>query len=196
MKKRVLSVLLSIALLFTSADFTVFATGQTTEAEIMSEEETNSSSKEKQEEELEILETNTRTEEVETFASQEDEVSTNSIERTIEEETGKPVESEENSESTETVVENSDIQETFSTEKYDDNITESENETTETELAEKQKEKDLLSSEMISGKCGDNLTWTLTDDGTLTISGIGNMYNYNDHAGGGSPWHNNYNNLN
>ena len=195
MKKRVLSVLLSIALLFTSADFTVFATGQTTEAEIMSEEETNSSSKEKQEEELEILETNTRTEEVETFASQEDEVSTNSIERTIEEETGKPVESEENSESTETVVENSDIQETFSTEKYDDNITESENETTETELAEKQKEKDLLSSEMISGKCGDNLTWTLTDDGTLTISGIGNMYNYNDHAGGGSPWHNNYNNI-
>ncbi len=30
---------------------------------------------------------------------------------------------------------------------------------------------------MSSGKCGDNLTWTL-DDGTLTISGHGKMENY------------------
>ena len=29
-----------------------------------------------------------------------------------------------------------------------------------------------------SGKCGDNLTWTLDDEGTLTISGTGEMYNY------------------
>ena len=29
-----------------------------------------------------------------------------------------------------------------------------------------------------SGKCGDNLTWTLTEDGTLTISGTGEMYEY------------------
>ena len=29
-----------------------------------------------------------------------------------------------------------------------------------------------------SGKCGDNLEWTLTSDGTLTISGNGKMYNY------------------
>ena len=27
-----------------------------------------------------------------------------------------------------------------------------------------------------SGTCGDNLTWTLTDSGTLTISGTGEMY--------------------
>ena len=29
-----------------------------------------------------------------------------------------------------------------------------------------------------SGKCGDNLTWTLDGDGTLTISGTGEMYDY------------------
>ena len=29
-----------------------------------------------------------------------------------------------------------------------------------------------------SGTCGDNLTWTLDDEGTLTISGTGDMYNY------------------
>lgn len=30
-----------------------------------------------------------------------------------------------------------------------------------------------------SGTCGDNLTWTLDDEGTLTISGTGEMYDYN-----------------
>ena len=29
-----------------------------------------------------------------------------------------------------------------------------------------------------SGKCGDNVTWTLYDDGTLEISGTGDMYDY------------------
>ena len=29
-----------------------------------------------------------------------------------------------------------------------------------------------------SGTCGSNLTWKLTDDGTLTISGTGSMYSY------------------
>ena len=39
-----------------------------------------------------------------------------------------------------------------------------------------------------SGFCGRNLSWHLTDDGVLTISGIGKMndYNYRD----GSPWKN------
>ena len=37
-----------------------------------------------------------------------------------------------------------------------------------------------------SGTCGDNLTWTLDDDGTLTISGTGAMddYDYNNY-----PWY-------
>ena len=39
-----------------------------------------------------------------------------------------------------------------------------------------------------SGKCGDNLTWTLDGDGTLTISGTGKMWDsdyYNDYD---VPW--------
>lgn len=35
-----------------------------------------------------------------------------------------------------------------------------------------------------SGTCGNDLTWTLTDDGALTISGKGKMYNY----GIEKPW--------
>lgn len=35
------------------------------------------------------------------------------------------------------------------------------------------------------GKCGDNLTWTLDDVGTLTISGTGAMYSY---EGDTPPW--------
>ena len=29
-----------------------------------------------------------------------------------------------------------------------------------------------------SGKCGDNLTWKLTADGVLTVSGEGDMWDY------------------
>ena len=29
-----------------------------------------------------------------------------------------------------------------------------------------------------SGKCGENLTWTLDGNGTLTIKGSGDMYRY------------------
>ena len=39
-----------------------------------------------------------------------------------------------------------------------------------------------------SGTCGDNLTWVFTEsDGTLTISGEGDMYNYNNTN---APWYN------
>ncbi len=38
-----------------------------------------------------------------------------------------------------------------------------------------------------SGTCGDNLTWELTDDGTLTISGEGEMYDYTGWSNR-SPW--------
>lgn len=34
-----------------------------------------------------------------------------------------------------------------------------------------------------NGKCGDNITWTLDDNGVLTISGTGKMYDYSE-----SPW--------
>ncbi|MCD8383678.1 MAG: fibronectin type III domain-containing protein, partial [Clostridiales bacterium] len=36
-----------------------------------------------------------------------------------------------------------------------------------------------------SGKCGSNVTWTLTSDGTLTISGSGAMYGYSEFD---APW--------
>ncbi len=43
-------------------------------------------------------------------------------------------------------------------------------------------------AQMYSGKCGDNLTWTLdTETGHLVIGGIGDMYDY---GYGESPWQN------
>ena len=40
-------------------------------------------------------------------------------------------------------------------------------------------------SEFISGTCGDNLTWVLDNDNTLTISGSGAMYDYEENN---KPW--------
>ncbi len=37
-----------------------------------------------------------------------------------------------------------------------------------------------------TGACGDALTWTLYDNGTLIISGTGTMFDYND---GSAPWY-------
>ena len=34
------------------------------------------------------------------------------------------------------------------------------------------------SEAIAAGKCGDNLTWSLSSDGTLTISGTGDMYDF------------------
>ena len=42
-----------------------------------------------------------------------------------------------------------------------------------------------------SGKCGENLTWKLDADGTLTISGTGDM----DFGASGSPWESNIKKL-
>ena len=43
--------------------------------------------------------------------------------------------------------------------------------------------------EVDSGTCGENLTWTLTDDGTMTISGTGAMDNYE--SASDAPWYTN-----
>ncbi|MCD7831442.1 MAG: leucine-rich repeat protein, partial [Firmicutes bacterium] len=37
-----------------------------------------------------------------------------------------------------------------------------------------------------SGICGDEMTWTLTSDGTLTISGTGEMYDFDEET---APWY-------
>ena len=43
-----------------------------------------------------------------------------------------------------------------------------------------------------SGSCGDNVYWNFdTDSGTLTISGTGDMYDYNNYYGALSPWYQN-----
>ena len=44
-------------------------------------------------------------------------------------------------------------------------------------------------AEVASGTCGENLTWVLTDDGVLTISGEGEMYDYNPFADDYAPWY-------
>lgn len=49
----------------------------------------------------------------------------------------------------------------------------------------------LVAKADASGKCGENLTWTYTTaDQTLTISGVGEMKNYNNdyHSGNTPPW--------
>lgn len=46
-----------------------------------------------------------------------------------------------------------------------------------------------------SGSCGangDNVTWTLDDEGTLTISGEGDMMDYYSY---GVPWYNSHSNI-
>ena len=40
-----------------------------------------------------------------------------------------------------------------------------------------------------SGTCGKNLTWTLTEDGTLTLSGTGDMAGYNWNSLSEVPWY-------
>ena len=45
-----------------------------------------------------------------------------------------------------------------------------------------------------SQKCGDNLTWSLVD-GTLTISGAGDMYDYDD-KDNRCPWNSSVSNIN
>ena len=44
----------------------------------------------------------------------------------------------------------------------------------------------VTAAEVASGECGSNLTWTLDDAGTLTISGEGYMYSYS--ATSAAPW--------
>ena len=40
-----------------------------------------------------------------------------------------------------------------------------------------------------SGTCGENLTWTLSDDGVLTISGTGEMEDYDPAGDAAAPWY-------
>ena len=46
---------------------------------------------------------------------------------------------------------------------------------------------------LASGTCGDNLTWELTDDGVLTISGTGEMVSYDSQSD--TPWYSYLSNI-
>ena len=64
--------------------------------------------------------------------------------------------------------------------------------TEETEEAAEETVEDIAlfadNGDMIaSGECGENLTWVLTGDGTLTISGSGEMNDYTNSSN--APWH-------
>ena len=48
----------------------------------------------------------------------------------------------------------------------------------------------IIASAATSGTCGSNLTWTLDDNGTLTISGTGEMDNW-DIYDTLTPWYSN-----
>ena len=50
-------------------------------------------------------------------------------------------------------------------------------------------------SSILSGKCGDNLSFSLDSNGRLTISGKGDMYNYSKSSSGEHPWHDNYRDI-
>ena len=50
----------------------------------------------------------------------------------------------------------------------------------------------IHSTGVFTGKCGDNLTWTIGNDEVLTISGTGRIPDYNDSSSGGNntaPWY-------
>lgn len=58
------------------------------------------------------------------------------------------------------------------------------------DVLSEQRDEENVSSEVAlstvtSGTCGENLTWTLDDAGTLTINGTGEMVDYNYQGG---PW--------
>ena len=38
------------------------------------------------------------------------------------------------------------------------------------------------------GKCGEDLFWSVTDEGELSITGTGDMYNYDSSLGKYTPW--------
>ena len=46
-----------------------------------------------------------------------------------------------------------------------------------------------------SRKCGENITWTLSEDGMLTLSGSGAMYNYSKDELKYAPWYENRNSV-
>ena len=61
--------------------------------------------------------------------------------------------------------------------------------------AEAEDKKEAVNA-IASGKCGKSLTWTISDEGVLTISGKGAMYDYSDYSEKLAPWCNYHSKFN
>ena len=86
---------------------------------------------------------------------------------------------------------NENVDESLSQTDSVDNSACIENEVEEQTIVTYKKEIETVENQLVtssSGSCGDNLTWVLDDNGTLTISGTGDMYSYNYNAP--APWGN------
>ena len=107
------------------------------------------------------------------------------------EETGEDVPEEETTEATEEgETEETTESEEVSTEETVPETTEAE----ETQPETVEETAGMLAEDVIdSGTCGDGLTWMLTQDGTLTISGSGRMWEYTDSST--APWYKNRENI-
>ncbi len=180
MKKRIFSMFLVIVMIFTNVNITAFAQEQiSVEAEETATEEDNVSEEEEgTEESLEIGEeglgdeTAAPVETVEVTEEPSAEASEVSSEEPVVGSTEEPSDIP-SAEPTNDPAEESSV------------VPSQEPEVKETEVPSESPSATPIGQEIIaSGKCGDNLTWTLDGDGVLTISGTGAMYDY----GTPSPW--------
>lgn len=96
---------------------------------------------------------------------------------------------EDNQEGTEEATE-----EVAPTEEYAADVTEAEDvalpELPEAEVEGESVTEQAMGAVAVSGSCGENVTWTLDEDGTLTINGSGNMTDYDFSNKFYTPWYN------
>ena len=207
MKKRIVCMLMAITMLLSSVDVSVFAEEANeniaeeqivieTETEEISEKLFATETEEVEEEEEEVI---VESETEEGMATETEEATEE--EGVVEPETEEIIstETEENTEE-EVIVEpeTEEIIDTETVEKVEEVVVEPETETTiatETEgveeevVVEHETKEDIVVSKEVSviasGSCGKNVTWVLTSDGLLSISGTGAMsdYKYNN-----APW--------
>lgn len=135
--------------------------------------------------ELEDLEAPEEPDELEEPANEEEEPE--DVPETEEEPAAEPDEEEENTEVTDPAgpVEEPEDGSTHSKEQEEPaeegKAEPTEEPETEETVSDDEEEKEVT-AQATSGTCGDNLTWTLDDEGTLTISGTGEMLSYADSA--------------
>ncbi len=182
MKKKVLGILLTIAMITTSADFTVFATEQTTETEIISEEETSSSSKEDTEKEIELSEIEScelseesfseviSTEEVET----EESIASEKIEEEFTTLEIKENQIEQEEVTTDEVTE-TEQEEIITDEETIVDFTSEETTANDVESTAEEIEKKLNSDNSVQSGSYRNITWEIDTNGKLTVSGTGDF---------------------